>query len=915
MSVTEQSVLPPNYNFGQLAFERLGRYKDRIFLIDAATGEEESYGSVLNRSIRLAQALRAFGLSPGDVVAISGPNRIDVCISFFASLFNGLQIIGVDPYSKYDEVRGIFDLTKPKLAFCQNESYDTYARAAVSLNLDVKIVTFDEGDHKMSKFSQKYESLEQEDFKVAEYDVEKIYPFLISTSGSSGKLKIAAFKNKSMLLKDWLINKYQDKSMTKTLLLSPVHWIAFYFFPTGVAFLGGTLILTSKFNNYSLNMDHLVEVINKYRPQIALFTPSLITYLLVRKEEVDMTSFRRIIVGGCKFLKEVRQEFKKLLAEDCLVMDLYGQTEMIGPFFGPRPLFSAGSVGVPLDGYTVELVDPDTGVEITEANVTGEIYVKGPGFSEYYNDPEETKNSFTEDGFFKTGDLLYRDERNNYFFVDRIKTLIKYRCTHIYPIEIEEVIREHPAVAEVCVVGINAPFVGEVPAACVVRREGYDVTAQEIKDLVASKLSENKELRGGVLFLDTLPYTSTGKILRNKLMNMAMQIDAATGEEESYGSVLNRSIRLAQALRAFGLSPGDVVAISGPNHIDICIPFFAALFNGLPITRDKIKIKGVLRYRVITKSLVLSPNHWMSFSFAPTLVAARGGLLLLTSKYNNYNFNVTHVTELIKKYRPVTALFCPSLIPSIVLEAQKNEIDMTSLRRVTIAGSKLFDDVFQEFKKLLGDNCHVLEPYGLTEMIGAVFDPSSLRTSRSCGVPIDIYTVKLVDPDTGVEIKEANVTGELLVKGPCFSEYYNDPEETAKAFTEDGFFKSGDLLYRDEDYNYFFVDRLKTLIKYRGTHIYPLQVEEVIREHPGVADVCVVGIDDPVELQKSAACVVRHKGSDVTAQEIKDLVASKLSENKKLWGGVLFFDKLPYTSTGKVLRGKVKEMAMTAERE
>ncbi|XP_023938240.2 uncharacterized protein LOC112046027 [Bicyclus anynana] len=525
MSVTEQSVLPPNYNYGKLVFERVRRYKDRIFQIDAVTGEEESYGSVLNRSIRLAQALRAFGLSPGDVVAISGPNHLDIHIPFHASLYNGFPIVGVDPYFKYDEVRTLFNLTKPKIVFCQNESYDTFAKAAASLNLDVKLVTFDEGDHHMSKFLQMYESSEpKEDFKVAEYDIEKICPYLICTSGTSGKLKIAALKNKSMLLKDELVTKNQDDSIIiRLLLLSPNHWISFYFASTTSAATGGTLILTSKFDNYIYNVDHVIDIINKYRPHSALFNPALIASLKARKEDVDMTSFQMITITGAKLFEDVRQEFKKLLAKDCLLVELYGQTEMIGHVLGPSPLSSQGSCGVPMDMFDVKLVDPDTGVEITEANVTGEIYVKGPGFSGYYNDPEETANCFTEDGFYKTGDLLYRDKDNNYFYVDRIKTLIKYRGIHIYPIEIEEVIREHPAVAEVCVVGIDAPVVGEVPAACVVRRKGYDVTAQEIKDLVASKLSENKKLRGGVLFLDCLPYTSSGKIRRIKLREIAMQ--------------------------------------------------------------------------------------------------------------------------------------------------------------------------------------------------------------------------------------------------------------------------------------------------------------------------------------------------------------------------------------------------------
>ncbi|XP_069357191.1 luciferin 4-monooxygenase-like isoform X1 [Maniola hyperantus] len=510
---------PPNYHFGHVAFERLSLYPDRVCQIDAATGAEESYESVLKRSVSLAKGLRAYGLTPGDVVAIGGLNHLDICIPHFAALFNGLPIVGVDPYFKYDEMRALFDITRPKIAFCQNESYDTYARAAADLKLDIKLVNFDEGECTMKKFIEMYEEPEHvEDFKVAEYDLDKVYPFLICTSGTSGKLKVAAFKNESLLKKCYSKDQKRDPTTKTTLLLAPVNWISFFFSPIGVAASGGIRLQTSRPDNY----DHIIDMINKYKPEIALLSPALIGRLLARQNEVDLTCFKNITVTGSKLYQDIQAGFKKLLASNCMLMEAYGQTESIGPVLAPNVFGPPGSCGRPVDMYTVKLVDPDTGVEIKEPNVTGEVFVKGPGFSCYYNDPEETANSFTEDGFFKTGDLLYRDKDNNYYFVDRCKTLMKYRNHHIYPAELEEVINRHPGVKDVCVVGIEDPVDGQRPVACVVRHGDSDVSAQEIKDLITRNLSKNKELRGGVLFLDSLPYTSTGKIQRNKVKEIAI---------------------------------------------------------------------------------------------------------------------------------------------------------------------------------------------------------------------------------------------------------------------------------------------------------------------------------------------------------------------------------------------------------
>ncbi|CAH2238908.1 jg13716 [Pararge aegeria aegeria] len=519
--------IPLNYHLGHFVLEQLRRHQDHVCQIDAATGEEETYASVLKRSIRLAQALRAFGLNPGDVVAIGGPNHLDLCIPFYAALYNGLPIVGVDPYFKYDEVRQLLKLTSPRIAFCQNESYNMYAKAAADLRLDVKLVTFDEGDCTMKKFVEVHYKQGPEDvFNVTDFDLDKVYAFLVSTSGTSGKVKFAAFKHRAVLLKQLTLDKLQYKSeepkqsKKKSLILSPVNWISKYFtLITSPA--GGVTALQTSIPD---NLGHVINIINKYRPEFTLFSPSMIACLIERKDEVDLTCFETIAIGGSKIYQDILKEFKKLLAKNCIVIEAYGQTEMIGPIFAANPFGPAGSIGVSTDMYSIKLVDPDTGAEINEANVTGEILAKGLGFTEYYNDPIETAQAFTEDGFFKTGDLSYRDQDNNYFFVDRIKTLIKYKNSHVMPTELEEVILRHQGVKEVCVVGIDDPVDGQRPLACVVRHKGSDVTAKEIQDLVASNLSTKKELRGGVLFFDSLPYTSSEKLCRSKIKELAFSV-------------------------------------------------------------------------------------------------------------------------------------------------------------------------------------------------------------------------------------------------------------------------------------------------------------------------------------------------------------------------------------------------------
>ncbi|CAH0713645.1 unnamed protein product, partial [Brenthis ino] len=516
--------LDPEVHLGHLMMESMKNNKNVICQVDAATEEEETYDSVLSRSIRLARALRAFGLKPGDVLAFGGKNHLDIHIPFYAALFNGLPIVGVDPFYKYDEVRTLLKLTEPKIAFCQSESYDFYRRACEDLGLNMKIVTFDDGECTFSVFMDTYDTNESDqDFKVAEFDIDKIYAFLVSTSGTTGKVKIAAFNHKPFIFKiTRLLKQYNyDKLPGKKILnLSPVNWISNYFLSVGGPLIGDTKVQSSIPDSY----EHIIDIINKYKPMQGLFGPTLLTYLVSQKDKVDLTCFKNISIAGSKIYPGVMAELKTLLAKDAIALEAYGQTEMIGSVLAPNPTGPTGSCGKPLSIYAIKLVDPQTGLEVTDPYVNGELWTKGPRFTEYYNDPEETARAFTDDGFFKTGDLLYRDENDNYFYVDRIKALIKYQNSHVIPIELEELISTYPGIKHVCVIGISDPLDGERPLACVVKENGYKISAQDIQELVASKLSKNKQLRGGVIFLNNLPYTSSQKVARNKLQEIVQNM-------------------------------------------------------------------------------------------------------------------------------------------------------------------------------------------------------------------------------------------------------------------------------------------------------------------------------------------------------------------------------------------------------
>ena len=171
-------------------------------------------------------------------------------------------------------------------------------------------------------------------------------------------------------------------------------------------------------------------------------------------------------------------------------------------------------------------MDPDEReVAVGEA---GEIWLKGPNvFKGYLNNAAGTANAFSSDGYFKTGDIGYVDEKGNFYITDRVKELIKYKGFQVAPAELEGVLSGHLKVNDVAVLGLyDATQATEIPRAYIVPAPGVQrsrETEQEIADWLAARVASHKRLRAGVRFVDEIPKTASGKILRRVLKQKAMQ--------------------------------------------------------------------------------------------------------------------------------------------------------------------------------------------------------------------------------------------------------------------------------------------------------------------------------------------------------------------------------------------------------
>ena len=225
-------------------------------------------------------------------------------------------------------------------------------------------------------------------------------------------------------------------------------------------------------------------------------------------------TLRVCISGGASLPVEILRGFEEKFG--CVILEGYGlsETSPVASFNLPDRVRKPGSIGVPVEGVQMRLVD-DAGQTVPDGEI-GEIAIRGHNVMKgYWGKPEATAEAIT-DGWFRTGDLAKVDSDGYYYIVDRKKDLIIRGGYNVYPREIEEVLHEHPAVAEVAVIGMPHPDLGEEVGAAVALKPGASATPEELRAFAKDKVAAYKYPRQ-VWLVDELPKGPTGKILRREV--------------------------------------------------------------------------------------------------------------------------------------------------------------------------------------------------------------------------------------------------------------------------------------------------------------------------------------------------------------------------------------------------------------
>jgi long-chain acyl-CoA synthetase len=334
------------------------------------------------------------------------------------------------------------------------------------------------------------------------------------TSGTTGKPKGAMLSHGNLVANQHQMEQTLLKVEESDVVLCVLPLFHIYALNVAMSFTlaqGATVLLVERFDAVQTLRDvveHGASIIIGAPPMYVAWvnTPGV--------DDMDLGSVRYAVSGAAALPAPVLDRFRTELGID--IYEGYGLTETspllttVAMSGEPRP----GSVGKPVPGVEIRLID-ERGNPVRRGD-PGEVVVRGPNvFSGYWQRPEETAEVLDDDGWFRTGDVGYAADGNLYL-VDRKKDLIIVSGFNVYPREVEEVLYQHPKLAEAAVIGVPHPYTGEAVKAVVVLRPGEEATAQEVIDFAARSLARFK-CPEVVEFVEELPHLPSGKVLRRQL--------------------------------------------------------------------------------------------------------------------------------------------------------------------------------------------------------------------------------------------------------------------------------------------------------------------------------------------------------------------------------------------------------------
>ena len=505
-----------DYVFGDLSDEDA----ERVALVDVASESELSYGDLVTRIDAFAGELAQRGIGIGDVVGLLAPNSSEFAVAFHGILRAGATATTINALSTANEIAGQLRDSHARLLITVTRLRPQATAAATVVGLNDADVLVLDGDDSADHVAG--------DCPEVDFDPATHVAVLPYSSGTTGKPKGVMLTHRNLVANVAQIQP-QGRLGPDEALIAVVPFFHIYGL-TGLlcAALRGRsrLVIMAAFD-----LREFLANIEKYRCTQAYIAPPIVVALAKNPmvDSYDLSSLHTLTSAAAPLDEELAMAVTQRLG--CRIVQGYGMSELSpGSHIIPHDggLASMGTVA-PLSscGWTLpnsesKLIDIDSGAEITLPSEglsdPGELCFRGPNVMlGYLGNPAATAQTIDPDGFLHTGDLARVDAQGCVYIVDRVKELIKYKGHQVPPAELEALLLTHPDVADVAVVAaIDSVSGEEIPKAFIVKQVEASLTETEVTEFVAQQVAPYKKIRQ-VEFIDVIPKSATGKILRKAL--------------------------------------------------------------------------------------------------------------------------------------------------------------------------------------------------------------------------------------------------------------------------------------------------------------------------------------------------------------------------------------------------------------
>jgi long-chain acyl-CoA synthetase len=506
----------------EVVLESCARFPNKIALIDSSCGRRITYAEYAQLVERVARGLVAAGLRPGEVVAIYLPNSWEFCVGYHAATLAGGVPTLLNPSYREREVR--YQLQNSGAALLITDGPLLCGIDLAGLPGLRRVYTTRLSAGGAEPFADLFRSV-TDGWPTLDTPSDQRVGALPYSSGTTGLPKGAMLSHFNLVANvyQFIGPRASELSTSDVVLcfLPLYHIYGLNVVLNPLLTLGGTLLLMPR-----CNVPQLLSLLVDEGVTMMPAVPPALNALCQAAEAGQFPKDHRlrwVKSGAAPLAPELARRFTELTG--VLVCQGYGMTEAspvthIG-FLDPE-LYRPESIGQPLAQTECRIVSAsgDTGLEIEVApGQAGELVMRGPQFMMGYWKDAQATGAVLRDGWFWSGDIVTRDAADFYCVVDRRKEMIKYKGFPVAPAEVEALLLEHPAVRDCGVVGRSDPAAGEIPVAFVVLREGSVASRKLEEDLcgfVAERLTAYKQPRQ-ICFVDTLPRTPSGKILRREL--------------------------------------------------------------------------------------------------------------------------------------------------------------------------------------------------------------------------------------------------------------------------------------------------------------------------------------------------------------------------------------------------------------